>query len=437
MEPSPSDPQRLVGLLATNLIGQLRGKLVPAADLPARLHRGVGWTPANSTIDPFGAIASDSPYGSRGDLEMRPVLDSEVCVGAPLTPALHYYLCDLYDPAGTRWAGCPRGALVGALATLEEVTGLRLRAAFEHEFMLVGAPLTGSGYSYERVRAAEPFASRLMAALSQAGCEPETVLAEYGPDQFEVTCAPTDALRAADRALAVREITRDVARSCGFRATFTPLVAPDVVGNGAHVHLSFWSGDTPATHEASGIHGLSATAAGWVAGILAHAESVCALTAPSPVSYGRLQPGRWSAGAAVCATGDREALVRIPEQAPAPTEAFRRGFNLEFRAVDASATPHLALAALVGAGLAGITAEMSLAEGPGGAGPVSRDGDRVAARLPVSLDAALDAFTADAATPAWLSPELRAAYLSLKRHELRSCAAEDLTATCTRYAHAY
>ena len=281
--------------------------MVPFSDLPSRLETGVGWTPANITIDPFGAIAGDSPFGSRGDLQMRPILDSEIHVGGGVGPDLHYYLCDLHDETGARWPADPRWALESAVQALQDVTGLQLQASFEHEFMLVGAPLSGSGYSFERVRAAEPFVTQLVAALSEAGCEPETILAEYGPDQFEVTCRPAAALRAADRTLAVREIAREFARRFGWRATFTPLIAPELVGNGVHIHLSFWSGDTPATFDADGIHGLSAPAAAFVAGILAHAESVCALTAPSPMSYGRLQPGRWSAGRAVLAP---RAIVR-------------------------------------------------------------------------------------------------------------------------------
>jgi glutamine synthetase len=432
---APGAAERLVGLVATNLIGHLRGKMVPASDLLSRLRSGVGWTPANTTIDPFGVIPADNPYGSLGDLQMRPVLETEIHVSGD--PALHYYLCDLHDETGARWPGCPRGALVTALQALEEVTGLRVEASFEHEFMLVGAPLTGSGYSFERSRTAEPFPSRLVGALSEAGCEPETILAEYGADQFEVTCRPAGALQAADRALAVREITRDIARQHGWRATFTPLREPAAVGNGVHIHLSLWSGDTPATYDAYGINGLSATAAAFVAGILAHAPSVCAFTAPSPVSYGRLQPGRWSVGRAVCATGDREVLVRVPGFGTSAAEPLPHAFNFEFRAVDATASPHLALAALVRAGVTGIRDGWTLREQPEGAVAISSSAEIAAPGVPTSLEAALDAFEADDATPGWLSPELRAAYLSLKRHEVRSAAADDPDVAYTRYADAY
>ena len=56
-----------------------------------------------------------------------------------------------------------------------------------------------------------PFAPELMAALDEAGVEPEVFLPEYGRDQFEVSCAPAIGEASADRAVAVREITREIA----------------------------------------------------------------------------------------------------------------------------------------------------------------------------------------------------------------------------------
>ena len=78
-----------------------------------------------------------------------------------------------------------------------------------------------------------------MAALDEAGVEPEVFLPEYGRDQFEVSCAPAIGEASADRAVAVREITREIARLNGLAATFAPKTSEDGVGNGVHLHLSF------------------------------------------------------------------------------------------------------------------------------------------------------------------------------------------------------
>ena len=50
-----------------------------------------------------------------------------------------------------------------------------------------------------------------MAALGAAGCAPECFLPEYGRDQFEIVCGPAGAVQAADRAVTIREVTRELA----------------------------------------------------------------------------------------------------------------------------------------------------------------------------------------------------------------------------------
>lgn len=67
---------------------------------------------------------------------------------------------------------------------------------------------------------------------------PETFIAEYGRDQFEITLAPCSAVEAADRAVILREITRETARLMGWSASFAPKTSVDSVGNGVHIHYS-------------------------------------------------------------------------------------------------------------------------------------------------------------------------------------------------------
>ena len=45
---------------------------------------------------------------------------------------------------------------------------------------------------------------------------------EYGKAQYEVTCRPTQGVAAADRAVNVREITREIARQMGLDISFSP-----------------------------------------------------------------------------------------------------------------------------------------------------------------------------------------------------------------------
>jgi len=81
-------------------------------------------------------------------------------------------------------------------------------------------------YEFDAYRRQGFFGEALMAALRQAGMVPDSFLAEFGPQQFEVTVAPALGMRAADEAVITRELTQAVAFRFGHRASFTPLPTP-------------------------------------------------------------------------------------------------------------------------------------------------------------------------------------------------------------------
>ena len=100
---------------------------------------------------------------------------------------------------------------------------------------------------------------------------------------------------------------------------------------------------------------LSKPAQHFCAGVLHHMPAICAVTAPSPVSYLRLVPNAWAPTVIDLVRQDRGACLRIcpvfAAQSPAETA---RQFNVEFRACDAAASPYLALGAIIFAGADGI-----------------------------------------------------------------------------------
>lgn len=399
--------------------GLVRGKGFRSTDLDQKVARGIGWTPTNVQITCFDTIA-DSPYGALGDLVLRP--DPETLVNAPLPGGgtLRFLLGDITELDGTPWECCTRGLLRGALARFRAVSGLDLRATFEHEFMLPGGGGTRA-FSLAGFAERQRFGEALFDALEGAEIAPDSFLREYGPDQMEITLPPAPALRAADEAAIVREITRATAAAMGHQATFSPLCAPDIVGNGVHLHLSLWDGDRPVTHDADGQDGLSAPASAFVAGVLAHLNAVSALTAPSVISCLRLVPHRWSAAYNNLGRQDREAGIRICPVTATDPAARARQFNVEFRAADAAASPHLALAAVVAAGTLGI--EAGLRAAPATTEDLSllspQDLERRGLRrLPASLGAALDEFLADAAFLATLPARMPAIYAAHKQGEL-------------------
>jgi glutamine synthetase len=210
------------------------------------------------------------------------------------------------------------------------------------------------------------------------------------------------------------------------------------VGNGVHIHYSLSDRDgAPMTHDPRGPGELSPLAGRFTAGILAAMPSLVALTAPSMVSYERLQPNRWSAAFNNLADKNREAGVRI---CPVSGGDVARAFNLEYRAADATASPYLALGALVWAGLDGLRRELAPPH------PCETPPDRMTEterarlnlrRLPATLAEALDTLEEDAALRSWMGGEFHQAYLIHKRGELDSL--RDLTQEeqVRRYAEAY
>ena len=416
----------LVAFLYADLSGLCRGRALPERRLARALATGVGWVPADQAITPLGPLAEPNPWGSLGDLRLVPDPATETRVALwPGVPPLHFFLCDARTPDGEPWDACPRALLRSALDRLGDETGLEVRAAFEHEFVLQGhTAAPAPAFSYEALRVVEPLGAELSAALRLAGLELENFLPEYGADQFEVTLAPRPGVAAADAAAIVRELVRETARRHGWRATFSPILDPEGSGNGLHLHLSFDGMYDPARPG-----GLSVAAGRFAAGVLAHLPAICAVAAPSPVSYHRLLPHRWSAGAACLAAGNREAALRIPTPVTFAGRDPASQTRLELRVGDGACSPHLLLALVVLAGLRGLREEL---EPP----PVLSDFEPDGV-LPGSLPEALAAFAADPLVQAEVPASLREAYVAMKRLEIELVDGLTPAEACARYARAY
>ena len=273
--------------------------------------------------------------------------------------ALEFVLCDIATTDGEPWECCPRSFLRAALQELHAQTGLRVLASFEHEFQLLSDAPPALAFSLEAQRRAEPFPSQVFAALRQAGAAPERFMAEYAAHQFEIPVAAAGGIGAADRAVVLREVVREVARHNGVRATFSPLLDPAHAGNGVHIHISLLDDDgRAALYDASRPGCLSELGASFAAGVLEHADALSAICAPSPVSAERLAPHRWSAGAKCLGLRNRETLLRIPPLVASLGEQASQ-MRLEYRGADGAANPYLALGAIVRAGLEGIRAGLS------------------------------------------------------------------------------
>lgn len=348
-----STADELIFVATTDIAARTKGRSMRLADFDERTS--LGWVPANLGIGSLGHIVDDIPYGSSGDLRLKPDHASRARVdGIPGRLPLNIVFADLVNTDGSPWESCPRTFLRTAVEQLREEFGITTRCSFEHEFMDVSATGDHHPFSLQAFRRAEPLGSELMSVLHRAGLHPETWLPEYGRHQYEVTVAPTDPVAAADHAILVREIVYDLFDAHGREASFAPVVAPGESGNGVHVHFGL---DDPEgntlVYDPSRPGRLSAQAGSFAAGIVRHGPAMAALFAPLATSYLRLAPHNWSTARSFLGLQNREALLRICPTNEIDGRDPSRQLHFEFRGGDIGANPWILLGMILRAGHAG------------------------------------------------------------------------------------
>lgn len=437
-------PLPMTTIVTTDLIGVTRGRSFPTDELDAYQVAGCGWVPANSALTPQDIIASSNPWGAYGDLRLIPDLSSRVTVNNgpdANAPALDFIHGDIRETDGRPWGACPRTLLRNEVGRYRDELGLQINAAFEHEFNLGSGAAEHLAFSLEAQRQGAEFGGWLLSALRAGGVEPEMFLPEYGKHQYEITCRPALGVAAADRAVNVREITREIARQMGLGLSFAPKTSEQAVCNGVHLHVSLQDlAGHPVMYDAGTTNGLSTLGQHWAAGVLHYLPALCAFTAPTPVSYERLQPHHWSASYACLGQRNREAALRICPTVSLGGKAVAAQYNLEFRAMDATASPHLAMAALLIAGRLGIEQRLALNaitdEVPDSLNEEQRQARGIVA-LPASLSQALECLRNSEALIEALPSALLDTWFALKTEELRLTEQLSPADLCEHYARLY
>ncbi|CAH0217636.1 glutamine synthetase family protein [Pseudomonas sp. Bi130] len=437
-------PLPMTTIVTTDLIGVTRGRSFPTDELDAYQVAGCGWVPANSALTPQDIIAASNPWGAYGDLRLIPDLSSRVTVNNGPdadAPALDFIHGDIRETDGRPWGACPRTLLRNEVERYRDELGLQINAAFEHEFNLDSGAAEHLAFSLEAQRQGAEFGGWLLSALRAGGVEPEMFLPEYGKHQYEITCRPALGVAAADRAVNVREITREIARQMGLNLSFAPKTAEHAVCNGVHLHVSLQDmAGQPVMYDAGTANGLSTLGQHWAAGVLHYLPALCAFTAPTPVSYERLQPHHWSASYACLGQRNREAALRICPTVSLGGKSVAMQYNLEFRAMDATASPHLAMAALLIAGRLGIEQRLALNaitdEIPDSLSEEQRQARGIVA-LPASLSRALDCLRNNEALIEALPSALLDTYFALKTEELTLTEQLSPADLCEHYARLY
>ena len=99
----------------------------------------------------------------------------------------------------------------------------------------------------------------------------------------------------------------------------------------------------------------------WALGLASDEKLQCIspTLSPSGISYVRLQPNTWSGAFRCWGVENREASLRVCSP---PGEASGFASNFEIKCSDAMANPYNVLAAVIAAGMDGLSQELSLPE---------------------------------------------------------------------------
>ena len=264
-------------------------------------------------------------------------------------------ICDIYNPDGTPFEGCPRNNLKRVMKEAEKL-GFTMNVGPEAEFFLfekkdgkvttetqdkAGYYDVGPDDLGENVRA------DIVVALKEMGFDIEASHHEVADGQHEIDFKYGDILTTADNVATFRIAVKAVAAQHGLHATFMPKPIFGINGSGMHCNFSLFKNGKNAFLDEKKEYKLSDTALYSIGGVLKHIKSITAITNPTVNSYKRLVPGYEAPVYLAWSLANRSALLRVPAKRGNAT-------RVELRSPDPSCNPYLAFAAILEAALDGI-----------------------------------------------------------------------------------
>ncbi|HOL16945.1 MAG TPA: type I glutamate--ammonia ligase [Bacillota bacterium] len=344
---------KFIRLQFTDLVGQLKNVAITVEQLPKALDGELMFD--GSSIEGFVRI-------EESDMFLRPDLDTfALFPWRPQEGGVARLMCDVYNPDGTPFEGCPRCQLQKMIA-LAAREGYTLYCGPEAEFFLFhtdsdGAPTLhthdqGGYFDLAPTDLGENARRDICLGLEEMGLEIEASHHEVAPGQHEIDFKYSDALHCADSLATFKFVVRAIAQRHGLHATFMPKPIANINGSGMHTHLSLFKDGENAFYDPEGPDQLSQVCLSFIAGLLEHAKGYTVVTNPLVNSYKRLVPGYEAPAYIAWSHRNRSPLVRIPA---------RRGIGtrVELRSPDPSCNPYLAFAVALRAGLDGVMRKLT------------------------------------------------------------------------------
>ncbi|MGZ5291380.1 MAG: glutamine synthetase family protein [Actinomycetota bacterium] len=377
---------RFVQLWFTDVLGQLKAFAIPAEELPEALAEGASFD---------GASIEGFSRADEADMIAMPVPRTfQSLPWRPEKAGVARMFCDILTADGEPFLGDPRLVLKQAMERVREL-GFTAYVGGELDFFLLAGPDdptpvdTGSYFDLTPLDSANDMRRSVLIYLEALGIPVKDSHHEDAASQHGVDLRHADALTIADSLMSFRLVVKEVARELGLYATFMPKPIEGSAGSGLHTHLSLFEGERNAFFDPTDEYHLSKVGRSFMAGLLAHAREITAITNQWVNSYKRLVPGFEAPTHVSWGARNRSTLVRVPLTKRGKESSCR----IEYRAPDPACNPYLTLAVILAAGVEGIRGEYEL---PPEAGPdlmaaAVAGHDVGMAPLPDTLTEALDA----------------------------------------------
>lgn len=407
---------RFVRLWFVDILGRLKNFAISPEDLEVAFEEGIGFD--GSAIEGFATPE---------EADMLAFPDASTFQILPWRPShngVARVFCDVCTPDREPFAGDPRAALRRMFHKAEKA-GYLLNVGAELEYYYfpdehTPEPLDNVGYFDLSVSdAARDLRRNTVLTLEKMSVPVEYTFHAAGRSQHGMSLRHAEALSMSDAITTAKLIIKQQAYESGCHASFMPKPLAGEDGSAMFLCQSlfdhdgnnvFWGEDDEKYH-------LSEIAKHYMAGILAHAREISAITNPTVNSYKRITTGGDSVPQyATWGLRNRASMVRIPVYKPGKQLSTR----IELRSPDPMANPYLVNAVTLAAGLDGIERKLELP--PEATAETLKLTDRQMVEagytpLPRSLKEALDVFEDSQFMKDALGEHIHSFFLKKKRDE--------------------
>lgn len=407
---------RFVRLWFVDILGRLKNFAISPEDLEVAFEEGIGFD--GSAIEGFATPE---------EADMLAFPDASTFQILPWRPShngVARVFCDVCTPDRKPFAGDPRDALRRMFRKAEKA-GYLLNVGAELEYYYfpdehTPEPLDNVGYFDLSVSdAARDLRRNTVLTLEKMSVPVEYTFHAAGRSQHGMSLRHAEALSMSDAITTAKLIIKQQAYESGCHASFMPKPLAGEDGSAMFLCQSlfdhdgnnvFWDEDDEKYH-------LSDIAKHYMAGILAHAREISAITNPTVNSYKRITTGGDSVPQyATWGLRNRASMVRIPVYKPGKQLSTR----IELRSPDPMANPYLVNAVTLAAGLDGIERKLELP--PEATAETLKLTDRQMVEagytpLPRSLKEALDVFEDSQFMKDALGEHIHSFFLKKKRAE--------------------